>query len=256
MTRNTFDDNTTLWAGQLNALANAHEREGIVSGVEPSKGTGDWDVDTTSGTVRIRGTVTDVTAQSPAVTLTAPASDSDLDAGESRIDIVHVNGSGTFSSTEGTAATNPTTPNIPSDEALIAVIHIEESDSTLADSDIFAYPGALASPLAAGESDTLSDITQHTIEDDGTSGSDLLSLSTDGIFLGGWAIENNDDGSLGADYTIDGATTQSISAIGITIGGNRNEFLILPPQEFDTSLTISITTNGTHQYSAMGYSKT
>lgn len=135
---NPLDDNTTLWAAFVNALANAHGAGGIINGCSISKGSGDWDIDMTAGDITEGDVMASVT--SGTVTLTQPSNDADMDAGESRIDLVHVDTSDTLSTTEGTAATDPASPDIPSSTVLVGFVHVANSDSTVADSDIIDIP--------------------------------------------------------------------------------------------------------------------
>lgn len=137
MTRNPYDDNTTLWAGELNALANAPALELVKSGCTPSKGSGDWDIDIASGTIIAGQSSGEVSVSSQTVTLTNPDNDSDMDSGESRIDLVSINSSGTGNITEGSAAADPASPDIPGGEVLVARIQVADGDSTAADSDLF-----------------------------------------------------------------------------------------------------------------------
>lgn len=142
MVHNTLDDNTTFWSVYYSVVENALGGWGIVSGCAISKGTGDWDIDVTSGTVFITGTG-EVSVSSGTVTLTDPASDADMDAGESRIDLVTADTGGSLAAVEGTAASNPDAPDIPADEVVLGFVHIENSDSTVADSDIIDVPALL-----------------------------------------------------------------------------------------------------------------
>lgn len=138
---NPIDDNQGAYAAWFNAFANAHGAGGIVSGCSISKGTGDWDIDVTSGTIIESNTEASISAGT--VTLTQPSNDADMDAGESRIDLVTANTGDALSVTEGTAASNPTTPDIPSSEVLLGFVHVSNSDSTVADSDIFDVPALI-----------------------------------------------------------------------------------------------------------------
>lgn len=135
MVINPFADNTDLWAGRVNSLANAPGGFAIKDGCTPTKGTGDWDVDVASGNVIVLGSgVVSVSAQTQ--DLTDPTSD--MSSGQERIVIVTINSSGATNSVEGTAASdNPSTPSIPSDEVLVAVVHVSNSDATIADSDLY-----------------------------------------------------------------------------------------------------------------------
>lgn len=135
MTLNHFKDNETAWAGRWNAILNAPGSEVIVSGCTPSKGTNDWDVDVASGTVRIDGSG-DVSVSAQTEDLADPTSD--MSSGEERVVIVTLNSSGNTNSVEGTAvSSNPVTPDIPSGEVLVALVHVENADATIADSDLF-----------------------------------------------------------------------------------------------------------------------
>lgn len=135
MTVNIFDDNEPLWAASQNALANADAGEAIVSGCSVSKGSGDWESDVASGTVRVGGASVSVSAD------TVTHSDSSgLSSGESRVDLITADSAGSLSITKGTGASNPTSPDIPADEVVVGFWVIADSDSTLADSDLFDVP--------------------------------------------------------------------------------------------------------------------
>lgn len=234
MTRNTLDDNTTLWAGQLNAIANGLAREAPITGIEPSKGTGDWEVDTTAGQYRTGSFPHAVSAQSPAVTLTAPGSDADMDAGESRIDIVTIDSTGTFAIQEGTAATNPTSPDIPDGETPVAIIHVENGDSTLADSDIFAYPAAYSSDVYDDE-DPTADWTEHTATASGGGGTTatLVNVSGSGALMGAVATTNGSDVEI--DVAMDGST-RTINADD----GSSPATIMVGPVVYANGLTLTL----------------
>lgn len=134
MTRNPYDDNTTLWAASLNTIHNGVQQELIESGATPSKGSNDWDTDIASGDVFVNGTEASVSSQT--VTHTQPGNDADMGSGDSRIDLVTINDSGTAAITEGSAAADPASPDIPANEVCVAQWHIANGDSTLADADL------------------------------------------------------------------------------------------------------------------------
>lgn len=126
MSLNTFDDNEPLFAAHMNYLVNALNGDGIVSGCAISKGTGDFETDVTSGTVQINNDRFSVSAD------TVTHSDtSGLTSNEQRIDIITVDNTDTITVTEGTAAFNPTTPTIPTDEVLLGFWFIDETDTQL-----------------------------------------------------------------------------------------------------------------------------
>lgn len=122
MTRNPVGDSETFSATYWSSILNAHAVESVISGCNPSKGSGDFDVDIAAGEVVVGGTQVSVSSG----TVTLSTSDSN-----DRVDLVHVNSSGTLSKTEGTAATDPTAPDIPSDEVLLATVLVEGGASSL-----------------------------------------------------------------------------------------------------------------------------
>jgi len=132
---NPASDNVTLWAAMLNAFANAHGAGGIVSECSISKGTGDWDIDVTAGTIIEANTEASITADT--VTLSDA---SGLSAGESRVDLIHADTGDAIATTEGTGAADPVSPDIPASEVLLGFVVVSEGDSTVADSDIFDVP--------------------------------------------------------------------------------------------------------------------
>lgn len=157
MTLNSFDDGSPLLANGLNAILNAFNSEAVKNGVVASKGTGDYDVDFTSGEVTIGGDL--VTVASDTKTLTSAAADADLDAGEFRVDTITVDDTGTINVAEGTAAVNPVAPDIPSDEVLVSLVIVDGSASALTSADIldrriiFSLDDLLSDPMYGDGSD-------------------------------------------------------------------------------------------------------
>ena len=177
MTTNEWLDNMTLWAASLNGLANGTNGDAIVSGCGLTAGAGDWETDVDSGTVINANTTGSVSADT--VLHTDPASDADMDTGESRIDLVVSNASDNTSIIEGTAATNPVSPDISTDDVLLGFWLIAESDSTLADSTLFDMP-----PLAAPDSAKYQSTGPDTLDAGdigGGSGNDGEILTSDGV---------------------------------------------------------------------------
>jgi len=125
MTRNPVGDSEQFSATYWSSIYNAHNQEGVLNGLVPSKGSGDFDIDTTSGEALVQSTKTgSVNSQSPAVALNTSDSDD-------RVDLVHINSAGTISKTTGTAATDPNAPDIPSGEVLLAAVLVEGGASSL-----------------------------------------------------------------------------------------------------------------------------
>lgn len=135
MTVNPIDDNTAAWAAWFNGMMNAHAGEGIVSGCSISKGTGDWDIDVTSGSIFESSTESSIS--SGTVTIT---DSSGLTSGQSRVTIITADTGDALASTDGSAAADPATPDIPAGEVLLGFVVVSEGDSTAADSDIFDIP--------------------------------------------------------------------------------------------------------------------
>lgn len=141
MTRNPYADGDFTHAPGLSAITNAHDGERIVSGCTPSKGSGDYDVDVASGTVSA-GYRNVASVSATTKSLTTPSNDADLDSGEARVDIVHVDSTGTVNVTEGTAASGSKkaiAPDIPSGEVLVAAVFVDADASSLSSSDIYDY---------------------------------------------------------------------------------------------------------------------
>jgi hypothetical protein len=178
MTRNPVGDREDFSATYWSAILNAHAKEAVVSGCTPSKGSGDWDVDIASGEVVVGGTQVSVSAD----TVTLSPSDSD-----DRVDLVHVDSSGTVSSTEGTAATNPTAPDIPSGEVLLATVLVEggASDLSSAGSSINDYRTIYVGGRAAM---TISSATTTADEEvigvDSSTGAITVTLASADAYLG------------------------------------------------------------------------
>lgn len=155
MVINLVNNGSTIWDTYTNVQLNALAGFGILNGCAISKGTGDWDIDVTAGTVFIDGTG-GVSVSAGTVTLTDPANDADMDAGESRIDLITADTSGTLAAVEGTAGTTPDSPDIPSDEVVLGFVVIAESHSTVASSDIIDIPVLINNPVQLIETKTLS----------------------------------------------------------------------------------------------------
>lgn len=263
MTDNLYDDNTTLWAASLNALVNAVNGDAIIDGCSIAKGTGDWDIDTTSGTIIATNTVTSSSAVT--VTVTDPANDTDMDAGESRIDLVVNDTTDTTTVVEGTAASNPTTPDIPADHVVLGFAVIAESDSTLADSRIVDIPETADEQSARyfqGNPDAIdpadlsgaSGTATQLLETDGTATSwtDRITDGTDNTSVQGsrsfstWY--QNTDGSarlvyvsVDRSFNVDINTSQSAQVVlnGGSGSGAEAMAFIVPDQHYYRVVTIN-----------------
>lgn len=135
-TVNYAQGNTTIYDAETNAVMNAANNGGIISGGSVSKGSGDWDIDVTAGEALVDG-IGQVPINAGTVTITDSSA---LASGESRITLLTVQTDGTLNSVDGSAATNPDSPDIPADEVLLGFVVVADTDSTLADSDINDLP--------------------------------------------------------------------------------------------------------------------
>lgn len=192
MPTNQFDDNQALWAAELNAISDALGSGGIVSGCSISKGSGDWDIDVTSGTIIEANTEASISSD------TVPITDaSGLSAGESRVTLIHADTGDTLASTDGSAAEDPASPDIPASEVLLGFVVVSEGDSTVADSDIFDIPALMQDDSVRYES---------SIFGDGSDGSITRSSNA------------NENGVIQAtDYTVESGVTMTVTSGFLTV---------------------------------------
>jgi hypothetical protein len=269
MTRNPTSDGENLLAPFLNGGANAPNLELVKSGCTPSKGTGDWDVDIASGTIIAGQSTGEVSVSATTKTLTAPGSDADLDSGKFRVDVISVDSTGTVNVAEGTAASKPISPDIPSGEVLLAAVVVDGSASSLSSSDINDYRvlyGPTAYPfdradivktgVASSETDDGSDVTAYTGESSGSGSSTILDITGSGVLLSSVAVCDTNEGESMLGFTVDGG--KQFTDPG-SVGGGNAFVSIGPTISFDSSLTVdllSITSTGaTNKHEGMAWVK-
>lgn len=219
MTRNPVGDredfSATYWSAILNGLA----KEAVVSGCSPSKGSGDFDIDIASGEVVVSGTQASVSSG----TVTLSTSDSN-----DRVDLVHADSSGTLSSTEGSASSTPTAPDIPSDEILLATVLVEggASDLSSAGSSINDYRTIYVGGRAAktvSSATTTSD--EEVIGVDTSSSAITITLASADAYLGKEiVIFDTGDNASSNNITVDTESSETIDPGGassktITVDG-------------------------------------
>lgn len=152
MSDNPFTDGQQFSAARLNSMYNAHQNNGVLTGLDASTSTNSFDVAVSSGEVFLNGNV--VSASS--TTVTHSTSDP-----EDRIDLITVNSNGTISITQGSpAATSgePVAPDIPADEVLAVLVYVRGGSAEILSGDIFNdykvtlgdTPPTLISPQGAG----------------------------------------------------------------------------------------------------------
>lgn len=230
MVENYAQGNTTIWDSETNAVMNALAGFGIITGCSISKGTGDWDIDVTSGTVLITGTG-EVSVSSGTVTLTDPTNDADLDAGESRIDLITADTGGSLAGVEGTAATNPDSPDIPTDEVILGFVVIAESDNTLADSTINDIPALLGDDSTRYDVDgsqelAFAEITTGTYTGDGSTSQSITGIGFQPVFVYIVPRETSDGTNVPPIFTTDQIVDDNANGGAIQLGQSAHQFVI------------------------------
>jgi microcystin-dependent protein len=112
-------------------MYNAHQNNGVLTGLDASTSTNSFDVDVSSGDVILNNEVVSASATTVSHSTSDP---------EDRIDLITVNSSGTISITQGSpAATSgePVAPDIPTDEILVSLIYVRGGSSEILSGDIF-----------------------------------------------------------------------------------------------------------------------
>jgi hypothetical protein len=112
-------------------MYNAHQQNGVLTGLDASTSTNNFDVDVSSGDILLNQSV--VSASS--TTVTHSSSDP-----EDRIDLITVDSNGTISITQGSPASTsgePVAPDIPTDEVLASLIYVRGGSSEILSGDIF-----------------------------------------------------------------------------------------------------------------------
>jgi len=129
MSENPFTDGQQFSAARLNSMYNAHQNEGIVSGLEVTPSASAFDIDVASGTLFLNDDVVSVSA----TTLSLSASDP-----EDRLDIISADASGLTVTQGSPAATSgqPVAPDIPSGDVLVSLIFVRGGSSEILTGDI------------------------------------------------------------------------------------------------------------------------
>lgn len=168
MSENPFTDGQQFSAARLNSMYNAHQNEGVLSGLDASTSVNAFDVDVASGNVFLNGTNVGVGAT------TASHSTSDP---EDRIDLLSVDSTGTVNITQGNpAATSgqPVAPDIPTDEILISLVYVRGGSAEILTGDIFNdYKVTLATDIPAFESPQ-GDFTNATVANAPSNATDVV----------------------------------------------------------------------------------
>jgi len=168
MSENPFTDGQQFSAARLNSMYNAHQNEGVLSGLGASTSTNAFDVDVASGNVFLNGTNVSVGATTVSHSTPDP---------EDRIDLLSVDSTGTVNITQGSpAATSgqPVAPDIPTDEILISLVYVRAGSSEILTGDIFNdYQVTLATDIPAFESPQ-GDFTDATVANPPSNATDVV----------------------------------------------------------------------------------
>jgi len=263
MTQNNYQDGAQFSAEGLDAQVNAHANEGVLSGGAPSIGTGSFEVDLTACDYVVSTTAFSIGADT--VALSSPS-------GSDRVDIITATTGGAFNVTEGSPATDPNAPTIPTDEVLIAAVFVPSGASNLVSGNINDYRVFLVRDAVtfkgndidtdgdskvdaadqADNADTLDTREATDLEDFSTTGdgSDItrvngsqsqsgtttvVNVSGSGFLLGGVYTVNGPNASV--DVTIDGGTTQSFNNTVVNVG-DANYIGYLPQIKYESSLLV------------------
>ncbi len=206
------------FASDFDAMTDVNS--GVVSGCTPTaNGTG-LGVNVASGVVVVNGAVVSVSPSTPAVTLTA------ADGTNPRVDLVHVNSSGTVAKTDGTAASSPVAPALPANVVLLAEIHLPASTTTLANTHVSDKIIVIPDPRVAIEysgAQTL-DWDDDVVNVDTSGGAVTITLPDNATYNGKAFIIRRDGASnvvinrAGSDTFDDAATSKTLGSDGAGIG--------------------------------------
>lgn len=126
----SFDDDLCVWmAADIDALVRAVAGDGVLSGCAvTAQGSPDMTVAVAAGIVQISGAAIAVAGANGTI--------GTADGTNPRLDVVSINASGTIVVTAGTPAAEPTAPSIPSTSAILALVRIPASDTTISSTQI------------------------------------------------------------------------------------------------------------------------
>jgi len=130
MSENPFTDGQQFSAARLNSMYNAHQNEGVLSGLGASTSTNAFDVDVASGELFLNNDVVSVGS----ATLSLSTSDP-----EDRIDLISADSTGLTVTQGNPAATSgqPIAPDIPSGDVLVSLIYVRGGSTEILTGDIF-----------------------------------------------------------------------------------------------------------------------
>src|SRR3990167_2635392 len=212
-------------------LLDGIEGDGVISGCAvTAKATPDMTVAVASGTVRLGGSNSSVTAGN----LTIGAAS----ATNPRFDLIAVNSSGTKSVVAGSAAGNPVFPQIPASSIIIAAVYVPANDTAINSTQITDKRVTVATGADHGSLTGLTDDdhTQYVLDTD-IQALDFLIGTASGYLSGEIAVGTTPGGELGGTWaapTVDTTHAGGIHAVGAnptasiglsTINGSAATFL-------------------------------
>lgn len=124
------DNDLCVWmSADIDALVRGFNGDGVLTGcVVTAQGSPDMTVAVAAGTVQIGAVTVAVTGANGTITT--------ADGSNPRLDVISINSSGVIVVTAGTPAAEPAAPSIPASSAILALVHIPASDTTISSSQI------------------------------------------------------------------------------------------------------------------------
>lgn len=124
------NDDLCVWMDtDIDALVRGFNGEGVLTGCTvTAQGSPDMTVAVAAGTVQINKATVTVSGANGTI--------STADGSNPRLDVVSINSSGTIVVTAGTPAAEPSAPSIPASSAILALVHVPASDTTISSAQI------------------------------------------------------------------------------------------------------------------------
>jgi len=130
MSENPFTDGQQFSAARLNSMYNAHQNEGVLNGCDVSPSANNFDVDISSGQIKVGFDIVDVSGT------TVPHTTSDP---QDRIDLITADSNGTVSIKQGDPAAvsgQPIAPDIPNNQVLLSLVFVRSNSTEILTGDI------------------------------------------------------------------------------------------------------------------------
>jgi len=130
MTENPFTDGQQFSAARLNSMYNAHQNEGVLNGCDGSPSANNFDVDISSGQIKVDFDIVDVSGTTVSHSTSDP---------QDRIDLITADSNGTVSIKQGDPAAvsgQPIAPDIPNNQLLLSLVFVRSNSTEILTGDI------------------------------------------------------------------------------------------------------------------------